>query len=139
MIRFPRLAPIPAVALLIILGACGDSTVQSDMSVVGTYALEKVDDDELPFVLIDTQVQEVVIAAGSFQIFENQTCRFTTTYVITTEEGTDSEDQAMQCLWEGGPASLTFSYAGGFEDEGSVEGDILVVTADDATYTFRKE
>lgn len=137
--RLHRFGPIAALGLAILLAACGDSTVQPDMSVVGTYVLEAVDGEDLPFVLIETQVQEVTISAGTFQIFENQTCRFVTRYVITTAEGTRSEDQSMNCLWEGGPASLTFSYSGGFVDEGSVEGSVLTVEAEDAVYTFRKE
>ena len=121
------------------LSACGsDSTGPKDTDWLGTYALETVEGQNLPAVLIQIGNDKLEITAGSIRLNEDQTFSASLTF-RTTEGGnvtTDTESDTGTYTKNGN--ALRFTYGDGSQDTGSLNGKVLTVTSEGITLVLRK-
>jgi hypothetical protein len=131
--RVLLLAMIPAFA------ACDDDSSGPDLDVEGTYQLELVNNQPLPFVL-DQQGTTFLAELTSAAITLNANGSFTDVATIrTTDNGVvTTESQPDGGIYTQNNSVVSLHYQGGGIINATVNGNTLTITGPGATFVFRK-
>lgn len=126
------------VLMLVFLGACDDSGTGPDNSVHGTYTLDTVNGNKVPFAIVQIGNDKLEIMSGSVTINADGTFSGRTT-LRTTEEGrTTTEEESFTGTYTNTNNSFTFRTSDGDTYSGSVTGGSLTLIVEGFTLVYRK-
>ncbi len=130
--------------LVFALVACGDNGTGNDgtdeESITGTYTLQSIDGDPLPWVLLQVGADMIEVIAGSVTLNEDMTCSDIGTFRITTITGNVTTNAVIDlCTYtiDGGALTLT-SVADNTVTSGSIVGSALTLTNAGFVLIYRK-
>ncbi len=119
--------------------ACGGDGTGPE-SVTGTYRLQTIDGDPLPFVVFEIGAEKIEIAAGSVTLNEDMTCSNIGTFRITTSSGNVTTNALIElCTYSIDGEALTLtSVADTTDTSGSIVGSALTLTNAGFVLIYRK-
>lgn len=126
------------VLMLVFLGACGDSGTGPEDSTSGTYALETVNGNRVPYTILQFGNDKIEVVAGSITINADNTFSWRVT-LRTTEGGrvTTEEDRYTGTYTRNNNA-FSFTDNEGDAYAASVQGGTLTMTVEGLVLVFRK-
>ena len=119
--------------------ACGGDGTGPE-SVTGTYRLQSIDGDPLPFVVFQVGAEKIEVAAGSVTLNADMTCSNIGTFRITTITGNVTTNAVIDlCTYtiNGGVLTLT-SVTDATVTSGSIVGSALTLTNAGFVLIYRK-
>ncbi|HSJ24864.1 MAG TPA: hypothetical protein VK929_09365 [Longimicrobiales bacterium] len=127
-----------ALAAMIPLTACDRSPSGPAAEVSGTYALETVNGDELPFTLAADGDGSVEVMEGSIRFMTDGTFEDRLVVRFTEGETHEDEEETLTGTYVVNGRIVTMSYASGGSSQVLVEGDRLTQTVNTFTLVYRR-
>ena len=127
-----RILVLSLISLLIV--GCGDDT-GPDAELVGTWHLESVDSQALPWVLDEPGVDKLEVTEEIYTLREGGLFSMTTTFRVTDAGAVSSETVPDNGTYTVDGSTVTFTYASdGSTDIAAI--DNVTMTLDDIGHTF---
>ena len=120
--------------LVFALVACGDNGTGNDgtdeESITGTYTLQSIDGDPLPWVIFQVGADKEEVTAGNVILNADLSCPTTSTTRKTESGNVTTDTVTDECTYtiNGGAITLTYPFVGGFTLSGSIVGSTLTIT-----------
>ena len=141
-----RFIPALAIALALTAGACTDDKSPTEVSteVTGTYRLQTVNGQPLPFVLFNSGGFSTSITAQSLTLNNNGSFSQTTTFRDVTPEGTTTEQLSSTGTYSRSGSTITFNLPATQEDpadsfSGTISGNTITLVDAGFTAVLRKD
>ena len=127
-----------AVALLVIGFAACDGLGPED--VAGTYTLQSINGDPLPWIYYQVADVSIGITAGSMALNRDRTCSEGQTITETAAGVADHHVSTRECTYtlNGDAITVTFPSDGGASVSGSIVGSQLTLTIGGRIFVFRR-
>ena len=126
------------VLMLVFLGACGDSGTGPDNSFVGTYSLDTINGNKVPYAIIQIGNDKLEIVSGQVTINSDDTFSGRTT-IRTTESGrTTTEEESFTGTYSRNNNAFTFTDNEGDSYTGSVQGGMATLNIEGLILVYRK-
>ena len=122
-----------------IMAACGDSTGPSETNISGTYELQTINGQNLPFTLLIVGTYQLEIAAGSVTINANGTYEESTTVREIDGSSTTTTTETSSGTWTRTNNAVTFVDG---EDQtsltGALSGSTLTFSEEGSTLVYQR-
>lgn len=139
MLRRTLLSALLMVASLFTLGACGDSTGPGGGSITGTYKLQTVNGNPLPYVIVQVGSDKVEVSEGSLTLNADNT--YSSRFTFRTTEGgqvTTETDTSVGTYTRNNNAITFTDSSDGETITGSVSGNTITFTEEGLVLVFKK-
>jgi hypothetical protein len=132
---------VPVLLLSLLLAACGDSTGPGDngtTGVAGTYNLQTVNGNPLPFTVLQVGEDKLEVTAGRVTLNADRTFSASVTFREKegTSERTTTETDSGTYTQNGN--TIRFSNSDGTEDTATINGNDLTISTRGVTLLFRR-
>jgi len=131
-----RVARPVTITVLLLLVSCGDSTGPETFP--GTYVLQAVDGEPLPYLVAQAGSDKLEVTAGLLRIESDNTFTFSLTFLLTddgnTEEATDDESGT----WAVTGSVIALTSDDGTSRTGTKSGNVIIVANAGVPWVFEK-
>lgn len=121
------------------LVGCGDSSGPSVASVVGTWNLETINGQGMPFTVAQFPGYHLEILDDVFVVRSNGT--FTETLTIRETEGSTvtTSSESADGDWDQDNAAITLNYDDGSVATAAISGDVVTANIDGDVFVYRRQ
>ena len=134
--RFTRVASVVLTGVL--LTACGGDAFSPE-NVSGTYNLETISGNPLPFSMTDASGITGTTTAGSIILNANGTMSISTTVTITIAGTTTTNTFGGSGTFElVAPSTIRFTASDGETTSGTLDGDRITIIGEGDSFVYRK-
>ena len=119
------------------LVACGDDGMGPE-DVAGTYTLETIDGNPLPWVTFETGADKIEITGGSVTLNADMTCSVSTTARVTFSGNVTTNTETHVCTYTIIDGDITLTRPSATDASASINGSALTITTDELVFVYRK-
>ncbi len=119
------------------LVACGDNGIGPE-DVAGTYTLQTINGDPLPWVSFQTGADKIEVTAGSVTLNADMTCSVSTTGRGTLSGNVTTFTETHVCTYTLIEGAITLTRPSATDVGGSINGSALTITTDELVFVYRK-
>lgn len=132
--RFVRLVLTAAV-----FAGCGGDSATGPGSITGTYELQTVDGDPLPYVVVQIGADRLEITGGRITLNADNTFSDRLEFRLVEDgETTDPDPETVTGTYQASGSSVTLTYPGGETSTVTVSGGTLTQSVEGITFVYRK-
>ena len=117
--------------------ACGGDGTGLE-NVIGTYLLETIDGDPLPWVLLQVGDNKLEVSAGSVTLNADRTCSDSLTLETTQSGNVESDTASELCTYTTDGQAITLTYTDDTVSDGTIIGSALTIADDGLAFIYRK-
>lgn len=127
------------IGALSLLGCGGDSSGPGVASAVGTWNLQTVNGQGMPYTVFSAPGYRLELVSDVYVIRSNGTFTETVTARETDGASVTTASESYNGTWAQDNAAITVTYSDGSVDTGAISGDVITSNVDGDVYIYRRQ